>query len=175
MESDLQDSIDAVVRRLREGRYERMAEDGEVSIPLLGCMLDTEDGWVGQLMQHLHEAFGDSSPEKTALKLEDAATILVAWAADIRRRTRALDREPAVGETLLVRVPGYRPSFFAEVTAPGEAWISALDQAFPLADLVLLPMPRTPVTAPGASKSLRKELGTVMDLLAAPSGEQGHG
>ena len=175
MDSNMQDSIDSVVRRLREGRYERMAEDGEISLPLLGCMLDTEEGWVGQLMQHLHEAFGDNSAEKTALKLEDAAAILIAWASDIRKRTSSFGTEVAVGEQVLVRVPGHRPAFFADVTAPGEARVSALDRVFPLTELVLLPMPRNPPPASSVSKSLQKELGAVMDQLAAPFGEQGHG
>jgi hypothetical protein len=173
--SEQQKSIDAVVRKLREERYRPMTEDGEVSLPLLGCMLDTEEGWVGQVMQNLHGAFGDTSPDDTASKLEDTAAILIAWAADIRRRSKPAFRIPSPGEPLLVRIPGHRPSFMAEALEGGQAWVEALDRSFPIGDLVLLPMPKAAIQAPGRSRSLQNGLGAVMAQLTAASMEPGNG
>jgi len=112
-------------------------EDGEIDFFLLSMLEQKREGWIGQLLTALMDAFSeDQQTGDTAARLEEAAAILIAWSANVRERQR--QDAMAIGRRVLIRAPGHRPRFWGEIQAGGHIWVEALGRGFQLDDVRLL-------------------------------------
>ena len=87
-------AIENLIDMLQRNPIVGNLEDGEIDFFLLSLLEQKRDGWIGKLLSALMDAFAeDQQTGDTAIKLEEAAGILIAWAANIRER----QREDAMG------------------------------------------------------------------------------
>ena len=152
------------IRLLSEERAQH--ENGEIDFMLLSSLMSNKSGWLGMVLQSLHNALSHSpSSEAASLALEETAGILVAWSAQLRSQRLKNQKLPKAGERIYVRIPDSNLSWLGIVLDDGFILIDALNKTLPLEEIEILQTPAQKRPSRVVEQPLRDEVESILKKL----------
>ena len=151
---------EAVMDNVRQclSKIRKMDADGEVDFRLLSMLAESREGWLGQVLNSLYSAFAeDSETGKAVSFLEEAAAILIAWAADVKHRdaSRPSTQSNQVGASVLVRLPDHHSRYLGVVTTNNQIWVEILNKHYAIEEVRILSKSVKPTPQQQISESLQ--------------------
>ena len=153
--------LENVKKRLRQ-QESLPEENGELDFHFLSALERMEEGKLSVLCKKLMAFFAeDTETGDPASALEDMASMLLLWSANIRSKQQnvlPINFSHAIGTRLQVRLPDHFPLFIVEVIRKDTVFVPALQKEYCLEEVQIIPEQKAEEHQTEAPVILQKEL-----------------